>query len=452
MKQYKQTIAILCTLGIFFGGCSNSRNLPEESSLVGNKEEESTTKVDEICEDQLNLYCMSNDVNVDQYITAFRVHYGNITVNKTTFEDSTQMDEKLKSELNAGKGPDIIIFDEQTGLDVLGMAKNGAFQALDDKMIEDDSLNTETYLPGTFEAGKVDGKQYVLPLTFSVPYLTYDKTADLGFDSETVIPFEKYCEVIEANVEALKDNDYYGTLYCQHGYFDVVMGAAQAFDIELEEQNIMIDSQRLKMAVNGFATYVSQLEKMAKVFTLYVKEDSDIAERSSFICHTNPDVTHYAWFWENLYREAGKDKMGISIIGDADGNGVTATVNRYGVLTKDAESYAYEFLRVAMDAKLYSNKLAEYGMSLNKENIAWQIKRHRQTTSVYQSIAMRGLTEEIEEQLVELYDSITDVRIPNPVVRKLCYESFFAYMFENSKTYEECYKEFEQKFNLYVGE
>ncbi|MBO5199482.1 MAG: extracellular solute-binding protein [Lachnospiraceae bacterium] len=400
---------------------------------------------------ELTLYCMADDVNIDQYIAGFKTQYKNVTVKKTTFDDSAQMDETIKTELNAGQGPDIIIFTSQNGLDVLGMAKKGAFLALDDKMAEDVLLEEADYLPGTFEAGKVNGAQYVLPLSFAIPFLTYDKTADLGFEPEAVISFEEYCNAIVTDIERLKDNKNYATLYCQK-YSRAVVEAAQVFEVSREDQTAVIDSKGLQMAMDEFARYADQIEKVNNILTAYYKTQTALPERFTFMCHVSPDITHNVWAWENLYREAGKEEMGLSILEKADGSGVSATVSRYGVVTQNAAPYAYEFLRVAMDAYLESNKTAEYGMSLKKENITSQIEHHLESASNYQGIQMQGLTEEMAEQLTKLYDSITEVVIMNPVVRKMCYNSFAPYIYERSKTYEECYSDFEQKLNLYAGE
>ncbi|MBO5199485.1 MAG: extracellular solute-binding protein [Lachnospiraceae bacterium] len=476
-KRWKSIIAIICMFSLFLCGCGSTEEKKESYETTGTNESRGTNdsqgtneskgtnesqemsataaesasgKEDALAEGELTLYCMADDVKVNQYIASFRTKYKNIKINKTTFDDSEQMDERVKTELNAGGGPDIIIFSEQNNLDVLSMAKTGAFLALDDKAANDVLLDADAYLPGTFEAGKVDGNLYILPLTFSVPFLTYDKTAALGFEPATVIGFEEYCKAIASDAERLQEDDAHATLYCWD-YFKAIFDAAQVYDISREEQSITIHSEGLRLAVEEYTQFVKQVEKLNNVLTLYIKADTDMAERITFQYHTNPDVTHYVWFWENIYREAGAE-LGLSLVGKADGSGVSAIASSYGVVTRNAAPYAYEFLRTAMDTDANSGKQAEYAMSLKKENIAYQIDRHRYASSTYQSIQMKGLTDEMAEELTEFYNSITEVVIDNPVLRSMCKKSFNPYAYYGSSTYEECYQQFEQKLNLYVGE
>lgn len=58
---------------------------------------------------------MDNEPKITYYMAEFRKAYNRIKVNKRTFDDRAQMDEMIKSEMNAENGPDIIIFPEDTG-------------------------------------------------------------------------------------------------------------------------------------------------------------------------------------------------------------------------------------------------------------------------------------------------------------------------------------------------
>ncbi|MBO5199484.1 MAG: extracellular solute-binding protein [Lachnospiraceae bacterium] len=427
-------ITMVGILGLFLCGCGSGK---EEQDLKA--------------EGELTFYCMEDDERAALYMFEFKSRYPNITVNRVTFDDSSKMDDKVKTELNAGTGPDVILFSSKNSLDVLDMAKQGAFLALNEEMAEDKLLEEDDYLPGTFEAGKVDGKVYALPITFSIPFLTYDKTEELGFEPGPVISFEEYCEAIAEDIERLKGDDTHRTLYCQR-YFRSLLGAAQVYAVSVEDQSVTIDAEGLKKTIDEIARFEDGVEEANTFMERYVKIEPELPGHFTFLYHVYSDVTQAVCLWENLYRADGIKEMGLSVIGNADGSGVSAIAESYGVVTANAMPYAYEFLRAAMDVSPTATSLDQYEMSLKKSKIEEQIDGNRDAKGTYQSVQISGLSKEMAEQLTEVYNSITEVVIMNPVVRSMCRESFNPYMREGSKTYEECYNEFEQKLNLYAGE
>lgn len=453
-KLMKQFVMWVCFICVLLTGCGGGNKNGDNSNSKADGDGQNSSAADAgdsaAAEGQLSLYCMANDAKIDRYIVAFRDVYKNVQVKKTTFEDASQMDDLIKSELNAGKGPDMIIFPSQTGLDVLSMAKNGAFAALDDKMKNDASLNPDDYLPGTFEAGKVDGKVYALPLTFNIPVYMYDSTVDFGFTAAPVVPYEKILDAIKTAMEQLNDNDESAALYSQ-AIFSQLLKAINPVDFSMDKQSAEVNGTALKSIIETGSLFQNDTDHLQNVLSLHVKTEVDLLKRVSFVNYKMEDVTHRIWFYNNLYREAGVDQLEVSALSSTEDGAVIASVESCGVITKNAGQYAYEFMRTAMDVNPYSSRKASYGMSPNKNNIKNQIEAHKDMTSIYQSISMRGLDDRMAELLNQLYDSITDMKIFNPVILDMCSSSFQPY-FDNSKSYEECYKEFEQKLRIYAGE
>ena len=307
-------ITMVGILGLFLCGCGSGK---EEQDLKA--------------EGELTFYCMEDDERAALYMFEFKSRYPNITVNRVTFDDSSKMDDKVKTELNAGTGPDVILFSSKNSLDVLDMAKQGAFLALNEEMAEDKLLEEDDYLPGTFEAGKVDGKVYALPITFSIPFLTYDKTEELGFEPGPVISFEEYCEAIAEDIERLKGDDTHRTLYCQR-YFRSLLGAAQVYAVSVEDQSVTIDAEGLKKTIDEIARFEDGVEEANTFMERYVKIEPELPGHFTFLYHVYSDVTQAVCLWENLCRADGIKEMGLSVIGNADQGGTSVfDLHRNGI-------------------------------------------------------------------------------------------------------------------------
>ena len=98
---------------------------------------------------------------------------------------------QLNTEILSGKGPDLFIMEGNrlTNVnlfpDIEKSMMNGAFLDLTDVM-DSNEFTTENFYMPLLDAGKLKGKQYILPLCFSVPTLTSAESVlkDSGFDMQ----------------------------------------------------------------------------------------------------------------------------------------------------------------------------------------------------------------------------------------------------------------------------
>ena len=91
----------------------------------------------------------------------------------------------LQKELDAGGGPDIIFMDKDSGVSPQELAESGTLLEIGDATGSGKGLNLE-YAAGTLEAGRLDGKQYAVPMQMNTPVL-YGLKSDLqaaGLDTE----------------------------------------------------------------------------------------------------------------------------------------------------------------------------------------------------------------------------------------------------------------------------
>lgn len=113
-----------------------------------------------------------------------------------TEEEATQLSEqcsaqisRLRAEVMSGKGPDLFYYEPLTWADNLfaDVSKAiyaGTFCDLAPYLVADSNFRTEDFYAPLLEAGNVNGKQYVVPLSFTMPmFLTTSKNlVSIGFD------------------------------------------------------------------------------------------------------------------------------------------------------------------------------------------------------------------------------------------------------------------------------
>lgn len=403
---------------------------------------------------ELSVYHLSTDDKIADYILAFKDAYPDINVKVREFDDTAQMDEIVTNELNAGKGPDVVIFNSANNLDVMRLAEAGAFACLDERMKADESLVPEDYLPGAFEAGKVDGKQYILPLTFKVPVLYYNETPELGLEAGPVISYDQFSDALDTNIMKFSDDNTHGAI-TYTSLFPPLMVAGDAVRLTDGDRKVEYDDEKLGQMVSVMKKMYQQLEKITTIFQSYGGDTIDTVGRYELLLDCPVDLFNFTWGLNNFYQNTGIENFRVSALSQENNLEVCAMLSSFGAVTKNADREAYDFLRIAMDANPISNKSKRCGLSLNKTALQEQLEQHKEKTSTLQTkkgtFRMDGMPENVIEDLNTILDSVTEVTILNSRMMDILADTFDPYL-NDEKSYEDCLTEFKQKMNLYTTE
>ena len=120
----------------------------------------------------------------------------------TDFQPYTEEDpvgeaffKRISAEVMSGSGPDVIILGTW-GLNANKMMRSGAFEDLNGFIENDPEFDLTKYNANVLKAGQVDGKQYIMPLTYKLPLvLTTQELLDkTGFDISTADNYNTFLE------------------------------------------------------------------------------------------------------------------------------------------------------------------------------------------------------------------------------------------------------------------
>ena len=185
--------AIIVSLLVLLTGCASTK---KETDLAKPVAEDSSNPV------TLTVYLTAHYANPDTHcpiyekLLDYQKENPNITIQFVSPKEGDTAEREaeihqLNTEIISGKGPDLFIMEGNrlTNVnlfpDIEKSMMNGAFLDLTDVMDSNEFTAEIFYMP-LLDAGKLKGKQYILPLCFSVPTLTSAESVlkDSGFDMQ----------------------------------------------------------------------------------------------------------------------------------------------------------------------------------------------------------------------------------------------------------------------------
>ena len=102
---------------------------------------------------------------------------------------------RISAEVMSGSGPDVIILGTW-GMNGNKMMRSGAFADLNEFIENDPDFDLSKYNGKVLEAGQADGKQYIMPLTYTIPLVltTQEMLDKTGFDISTADNYNAFLE------------------------------------------------------------------------------------------------------------------------------------------------------------------------------------------------------------------------------------------------------------------
>ena len=178
--------AILLTLVLIF--------LFPQSTGCAPKEVEQTN-------DSLKVAYFGTNLTVSYPLYEFKQQHPDVEVT-TDFQpySDNDMEEddfftRISAEIMSGSGPDIII-SEFGRMNANKMMRSGAFADLNEFLEADPEFDLSKYNANVLKGGQVEGKQYIMPLTYRLPLvLTTQELLDkTGFDISTADNYNAFLE------------------------------------------------------------------------------------------------------------------------------------------------------------------------------------------------------------------------------------------------------------------
>ena len=300
--------------------------------------------------DSLRVAYFGTNLTVSYPLYEFKQQHPDVEV-ATDFQaySDNDMDEyeffaRISAEIMSGNGPDIILAQLRC-MNPNKMMRSGAFADLNEFLENDPEFDLSKYNANVLKAGQVDGKQYIMPLTYRLPLvLTTQELLDkTGFDISTADNYNAFLEEClkykQANIPGAPklSLDYYMRPYL-----------ADAVDYDTGEVKINTPENRETIRLN--------YEAVASL------SDAEGYGRRGFVAQKLfdneamfPQAAQPADMYMISYRALkGTATPVMAAVRDAEGR-LMAEVNEYAMINANSpnKENAYAFLKLLMSDENY---------------------------------------------------------------------------------------------------
>jgi|GEM_PF-1429632 len=159
---------------------------PIENKAVTADNSEKAIASDNTVKAKLSITYMDYDKHTQNALRKSKELYPGIEFTETVFEfaRSKEMETKLSTELMAGAGPDIIVFNNNMFNSLSKVADSGTFTDLNELINKDEEFNKSDYYENIFDCGIYKSKRAYIPLNYSIPHF---KTTALTLKKNNIV-------------------------------------------------------------------------------------------------------------------------------------------------------------------------------------------------------------------------------------------------------------------------
>ena len=435
-------IAILLTLVLIF--------LFPQSTGCAPKEIEQTN-------DSLRVAYFGTDLTVSYPLYEFKQQHPDVEVT-TDFQPYTDEDmlgyefyTRISAEIMSGSGPDIII-GSFYGMNANKMMRSGAFADLNEFLEADPEFDLSKYNANVLKAGQVEGKQYIMPLTYRLPLvLTTQELLDkTGFDISTADNYNAFLEEClkykQANIPGAPELslDYYMRPYL-----------ADAVDYDTGEVKINTPENRETIRLNYEAVASLSDAEGYGSGGFYAQK---IFENEAML----PQATQPASLYMISYRALkGTATPVMAAVWDAEGR-LMAEIHEYAMINANSpnQENAYAFLKLLMSDENYLASLKTTisisndamrssleGMVGKEEKLADLLQGYADETKV-----AAGLTQEEVDAYMDILAEVDGAYIREKDVVEAHTETIVPYYDGETADLDGCIQKFEDKLKIIASE
>ena len=393
----------------------------------------------------------------------FKEAYPNVevTVDAETYEETDDVGEsfytRISAEMMSGNGPDVFVF-ECEKLNANKMMRSGAFVDLNELTDGDPEWDLTGYNQAVIEAGQVDGKQYIMPLTYDIPLLlsTQSLLDETGFDissADNYITFMEEClEYRQAGKkpELLVRNPLHMRPYFYQLSTEIINYDTRAVKVNTPEIRKATELYQRAIISQYYQDGLGETSAGGVYGAISLRDKTSLFERS--IIPLEYHIQNY-----RALKAIGETPVTIPLY-NVEGK-LAAQVNEAVAINASSpnQQNAYEFIKLMLENTDYvfqgyfpvSNKAAERYMEqfMGEEN---QLSLISGDTGEFETLA--ALTQEEVDEYLDIIKKVDTAYIPERNVRSVYMEEIGPYLSGETDDIDTCLQNSEDKLKIIVSE
>ncbi len=452
-------LLLLVSLAGCFTGCRGTKTLPEPdySDFVF---PEDTGRLTVYADDQALGALM------DPAVELFRERFPETEVSYKILDADTYKT-TVREEIDAGGGPDLVLFSSNTFMDIYKSMREGRFEDLNPYFAADEDLDPGDFIGPVMDGGIQNGRRFVVPLSYEMPLLMttrsilkeLDMTADEASSCEGFL--DAAVRFHEAHPKGDLTLDLLGGFPPEKAYIRAMYLNLGFHFIDYGTGKVTIDEELFHRCMDIVKLYydpeydVSDLSKEEIDDGMYYQGGGLYKKQ----CLFDPTcISSYA-----SYRFATSYLNGKSV-----GTVLSVQKNQYGGVTAELgicaavpagspnKAAAWELLKILLSDEIQG------GHDENRYDLSYlwsgfPVRR----ASIESSLTASALDAEAEkeetiplslitrEEYIELVQSPTDASMVPNMYRRLIDEEIMPYI-RDEKTWNQCYKSLVKALKSYM--
>lgn len=403
----------------------------------------------------LNLYMSTWEVkDFEAAISAFQEQYPEVELNIETWDPYSSSifgeAEKLSARLMAGEGPDLLISQNFPTQDLMKLIKAQVYAPLDEFMAQEDIWNDENYVMSVIDGGKFDGKQYVMPLSYT-PFLMISSAEAM---QEAHLTAEECPDTLSVmkTIAALYDTDYTERILADFVQLSAFPLCLDGDFLDYAGENIGTDSQILKEACTAYSRMYEEDMTMPDTYGEYSEYGTAIAERRAY-CYFTTGTGNVSAAIGAAGGIAAVETPEVLPLRNAQGESL-ANVHGYAGIRANSENKqnAWNMLRLMLDEEGQRS----YSVSNNSYSVLRTVMEdviEDATEKAFESVS--APVGEPGEAFMEKFRSYAChpqkcVFVSDVVVTE--FKNAMEPFYYGEKDYEECIAKFENFARIYLSE
>lgn len=404
-----------------------------------------------------------NNTDTRSAIDKFAKEHPNLQLELEGFSNSEEMDNRISTEMNSGQGPDVMIVNANTSLDINKMMMGKNLLDMNPWLQKDSTFQSQNYYP-ILDAGVNEEKQLVMPLGFGLMFGAVSQTllreAGIQYDPESggVSDFLQ-----AANAAAEWDNPDTIKLSFPQSNPSVICSlltdAAGYSLVDMKSRSVEIPAE-FHSIVDLCRQY---RENMKTQNTLYQDDFVGRIHHNLFhMYNLNPLV--YTKLVDTACAEGGELESQIFALPSHEDSGKYRAMAMEMALinanTKNANA-AYQLVRYLMDydrpLPQSAKSAQQIGLPINRSVLEKQLE----TTKTIGGQHIKGadgmvpvlpLSEEHAQFIMKCISNVSSTGLYNQKVTTIVEDCMGPYINGVTSDYEGCVRELENKLKLYVNE
>lgn len=326
------------------------------------------------------------------------------------YDGKTDILQKIMNE--NGKLPDLLILNKQPQYDYYRLAEQGYLLDFSNFTVQDDRLqNQQLYYHEVMDGGKINSKQYAIPLLFSMNAMitndTYLREIDCQIPEDDVM-YEDILSILKKSCIAMEKSNTIAAIHEVSGsraighYIPSILTASAYPSYFSSSTKEIVVSKEIIAEIFEVMEYYNRQEFASIVDweeNSYI-ENIQTGESKSFHIPFSSDANEYfgillsggrsggvgffsslltdVAFMQTIYEKNGKEMVfcGIPTVKSADAYAANISMAAYGMATTEYPEEVYDLVRYLMDYEFPY----QYGFSVNKEITNNQIEDAQKTT------------------------------------------------------------------------